>query len=117
MKPGMKTALSLLLTALPLFPVLSPLSARAATPAHPDRDREFVSACIEAFDRSSSNGSVGIGRRMCECTLKESKSQGVTRAALVSETAKIKADYRYEIKDPRLMAAFRVCAIEEMQAE
>src|SRR4051812_23309564 len=76
------------------------------------QDREFVSACMLAFDQSSSNGSVGVGRQICECTIEESKHQGATATVVKKETAKIKADPKYRIQDPKLLAAFQVCAIE-----
>lgn len=80
----------------------------------PDRYREFVSACIQAFDQSSSNGSLGVGRQICECTAKESKHEGVTRSSLQRETAKIKADSKYQIQDQKLLNAFHYCTIETL---
>jgi hypothetical protein len=101
------------------FALLAIAPASAATPkkgADP-RDREFVQACMLAFDQSSGNGSVGVGRQICECTVEESKHQGATRASVQKETAKIKADPKYKISDPKLLAAFQYCTIELMRQE
>ena len=79
------------------------------------QDREFVAACIQGFDTASSNGSMGVGRQICECTAKESKHQKVSPASFRSETAKIKADPKYQIQDPKLLAAFQYCTIETLR--
>jgi hypothetical protein len=82
--------------------------------------KEFVSACIEAFKASSeSKGSDpnGIGQRICDCTVKESQHQGTTPDALKTETGRIKADPKYRIRDPKLLAAFQYCTIETLREE
>jgi hypothetical protein len=89
-------------------PVPSPSQIKNLGPIQ----KNFVSACTEAFDRSSGNGSQAIGQKICECTVIESKSQGATPATLKRETAKIKADPKHKISDPKLLAAFQYCAIE-----
>jgi len=68
-----------------------------------------------AFDQSSSNGSVGVGRQICECTAKESKHQGASAAALRRETAKIKADPKHPIEDAHVLDAFHYCTIEMLK--
>lgn len=98
-----------------LVAVIAPTLAGAATQSpntKPDPYREFVTSCIQAFDQSSQNGSLGVGRQICECTAKESKHEGVTRDSLQRETAKIKADPKYQIQDQKLLNAIHYCTIE-----
>lgn len=90
-----------------------PAYSAVSTPK--DLDRQFVSACMLAFDQSSGNGSVGVGRQICECTAKESRHQGATVAAIRRETAKIKADPKHPIEDPHVLDAFHYCTIETLK--
>lgn len=98
-----------LLTTLILAFYATPLFA-VAIPADPRR--EFVAACIQAFNQSSEIDAPQVGKLICECTVKESKHQGATLASLKAETQKIKADPKYKISDPKLLAAFQYCTIE-----
>jgi hypothetical protein len=88
------------------------VSLTFAATARPDPNRAFVDSCILAFDSSSSNGSVGVGRQICECTVKESKHEGVSRKALARETARIKQDPKYRIQDQKLLNALQYCSIQ-----
>jgi hypothetical protein len=92
-----------------------PALAAASGAPPPDTSRQFVSACMLAFDQSSGNGSLGVGRQICECTAKESLHQGATVAALRRETAKIKADPKHPIEDPHVLDAFHYCTIETLK--
>ena len=65
----------------------------------------------------SKKGVLVIGQKICECTVTESKSQGATLATLKAETAKIKADPKHKIGDPKLLAAFQYCAIELLRTD
>lgn len=105
-----------------LLLLLVSFSAVAAPkPAKLDSRREFVSACTQAFNRSSGAdaGSEAreVGVAICECTSKESKQQGATLESLKSETQKIKADPKYKISDPKLLAAFQYCTIEMLREQ
>ena len=86
--------------------------ASFAGSAKQDYKAAFVAACMGAFDRSSSNGSLGVGRQICECTAKESKNEGVSRAALERETTRIQQDPKYKIQDQKLLNALQYCSIE-----
>jgi hypothetical protein len=111
------TPFLMIIASLALSLGVDQLPARAAVkkPAAPDPRREFVSACRVAFDKSSETAAQEFGAKVCECTIQESKHQGATLASIKSETAKIKADPKYKISDPKLLAAFQYCTIELLQ--
>jgi hypothetical protein len=92
-------------------------AAAAPKPAKVDPRREFVSACVQAFNQSTGNEAREVGVTICECTSKESKHQGATLESLKAETQKIKADPKYKISDPKLLAAFQYCTIETLREE
>ena len=100
-----------------LFGALFPAPAQSAkTPnAKTPFNDAFISACFEGF-RTRGEESSQLGRKICECTSKESKRQGVTKKALIEETAKIRRDSKYQIQNSHLMDAFRWCTIETMRA-
>lgn len=96
--------------ALTLLPFHLALAAKAPVTA-PDPYREFVAACVTAFDLSSGNGSDGIGKQICECTAKESRHQGTTVAAIRAETKRIQADPKRQIQDVHLLDSLHYCAL------
>jgi hypothetical protein len=113
----MRTNLALLASVA--FLIASSSSASATTA--PSQRQEFIAACVHAFNQSN-GGAAGedrslreVGRKICDCTASESKHQGVTPASLKSETAKIQADPKYKISDPKLLAAFQYCSIETLR--
>jgi hypothetical protein len=100
---------------------LGPPLARAQGFTQPYQ--EFIEACTGAFARSSASSGetptpehIAFGRSLCECTATESKSQKVPVARLQKETAKIKADSKYKLHDPGLLASLQYCSMKSVEA-
>jgi hypothetical protein len=84
--------------------------------------REFIEACTGAFARSSAPAGekptpehIAFGQSLCECTATESKSQKVPISHLQKETAKIKADSKYQLHDPGLLASLQYCSMKSTE--
>jgi hypothetical protein len=82
----------------------------------------FIDACTDAFAQSSTavGGNptpehVAFGKSVCECTATESKSQKVSIARLEKETAKIKADPKYKLHDPGVLASLQYCSMKSTE--
>jgi hypothetical protein len=94
------------------------LSAANASPSpSPSPDaiyREFATTCISVFTQSAGSEEHG-GKSICECTAEESKHQGVTRKELIHETAEIKKDPKYKIKNKKLLASIQYCTVLSME--
>jgi len=78
--------------------------------------REFEHVCLSIFARRASpeDAENATGNRICKCTSEESKHQGVSVAELKKETTRIRANPKYQIKNPKLLAAFHWCVILAM---
>ena len=99
-------------TVLVLAIALATLTARAEDKTQPYRDFEQV--CLSIFAQHATDSENASGNRICKCTSKESKHQGVTVSELKAETAKIKKNPKYEIKNPKLLASFQYCVVLAM---
>jgi hypothetical protein len=76
----------------------------------------FIDACTDAFAQSSTavGGNptpehVAFGKSVCECTATESKS------SLEKDTAKIKADPKYKLHDPGVLASLQYCSMKSTE--
>lgn len=110
------------------FVVLFSLIAPSVFAAHPKkgldhdskraaREKRFALSCKEAFKYSTpADGSDELGREICDCTVKESRSEGVTSEAMERETAHIKADPKHKIEDEKLLNAFHHCTFKIIQS-
>ena len=109
----MKTFLILVTACATLIPGFS----RAARVSHPkDKTqpyRDFEQVCLSIFAQHAADSENASGNRICKCTSKESK-QGVTVSELKAETAKIRKNPKYEIKNPKLLASFQYCVVLAM---
>jgi uncharacterized protein with PIN domain len=81
----------------------------------------FVDACETAFNQSTempaqTDEHGAFGKTVCACTAGESKLQGVTTKELDTETQKIKADAKYKIANPKLLASLQYCTLKTMDA-
>jgi hypothetical protein len=83
----------------------------------------FIDACTGAFAQSSSGDGekptpehIAFGKSLCECTATESKSQKVPLSHLEKETAKIRADSKYKLHDPGLLASLQYCSMKSTEA-
>jgi hypothetical protein len=83
----------------------------------------FIDACTNAFAQSSASGGekptpehIAFGKDLCECTATESKSQKVPVSHLEKETAKIRADSKYKLHDPGLLASLQYCSMKSAEA-
>jgi hypothetical protein len=83
---------------------------------------DFIAACTGAFALSSASRGesptpehLAFGKTLCECTAQESKSQKVSIAHLKKETAKIKADPKYKLSDPGLLASLQYCSMKSTE--
>jgi hypothetical protein len=83
--------------------LLCPLPALAQGFSKPYQ--AFIDACANAF-----------GKDLCECTATESKSQKVPLSHLEKETAKIRADSKYKLHDPGLLASLQYCSMKSTEA-
>jgi hypothetical protein len=85
--------------------------------------QEFIAACTDAFSKSSSTTGdekptaehIAFGKSLCECTATESKSQKVPISHLVKETTEIKADPKYKLHDPGLLASLQYCSMKSTE--
>jgi hypothetical protein len=84
--------------------------------------QDFIDACTNAFAQSSSPEGekptpehIAFGKSLCECTATESKSQKVPVSHLRKETAKIKADSKYKLHDPGLLASLQYCSMKSTE--
>lgn len=100
--------------------LLCPLAAWAQGFTKPYQ--AFIAACTDAFVHSSSASGekptpehVAFGKSLCECTATESKSQKVAISHLEKETAKIKADSKYKLHDPGLLASLQYCSMKSTE--
>jgi len=79
--------------------------------------RDFEKVCLSIFAKRASEAgdqSNSAGNQICQCTSQESKHQGVTVPELKKETAQIRKDPKYQIRNPKLLAAFQWCVIVAM---
>lgn len=101
------------------LPALLSLSAYAAktapTTIPPQIKKEFVDACQVSFKASNAQTDETIAKNICECTAKDSGFEGVKTSSLKHEAEEIKKNPKYQIKDEKLMNAFRWCTIELMR--
>jgi hypothetical protein len=117
--PGLLLIIGILLFSSPLDLRLA--QAQGFTKPYQD----FINACTDAFTRSSSNTGnngetptpehIAFGKSLCECTATESKSQKVPIPHLKKETAKIKADPKYKLHDPGLLASLQYCSMKSTE--
>lgn len=118
----LKLALAMPLIAIPLAaqakkpPVATPKPIATSKPALAI-DRDFVAACVQAFDRSAGNGAKGVGRGICECAATEAHRQGASDAEIKAETDRIHADPKYKLSAPPVLAALQYCTINTLRGE
>ena len=92
-------------------------SAFAKAKPESELPNKFTEACIHAYETVNTSAPAGLGRKICECTGPETKSQGATDKALKSETANLLKDPKYQFKDKHVLDAMKYCTITTLENE